>query len=201
MRRYLTTLIVLSVVALIAACGGEETAPSPSNGSAAEPSGARDAGRPAGEFKKTGQMGNDRQFHSAVLLDDGRVLVIGGGGRGEFFGGAVHTSAKVYDPETEEWAPTGSMSVQRRSPIVGLLPDGTVLAAGAKRADATIQKTAEIWDPLTGTWVPTGSLSVKRDEPASLTLEDGRVMVIGGVDGSEFVVLETVELFDPATGA
>ena len=149
MRGYLASMLVLAVTLLIAACG-ESGTPVDSDGPVSGNGDATVTTRATGEFVKTGGMGDDRQFHSAVLLDDGRVLVIGG--RGRRLGamrGAVHTSAEVYDPETEEWAPTGSMSVQRRTPIVGLLPDGTVLAGGARDISETIQKTAEIWDPLT----------------------------------------------------
>ena len=57
------------------------------------------------EFEKVGDMNQPRVWHTATLLNNGRVLIAGGspGLRGEF------NSAELYDPITRSFTPTGSM--------------------------------------------------------------------------------------------
>jgi hypothetical protein len=72
--------------------------------------------------------------NNAVVLPDGRVLVIGGsGGRGD---GPIEYNYQLFDPST------GTMSVVARTSVprhdhstVALLPDGSVLAMGGNRTD------------------------------------------------------------------
>ncbi len=75
----------------------------------------------------TGNMTVSREFHAATLLQDGRVLVSGGGG---VFSGA---SAEIFDPASGMWTSTGSMAIVRLRHTLTTLLDGTVLAAEASR--------------------------------------------------------------------
>lgn len=58
-----------------------------------------------GSFTSTGSMSVPRSFHTATLLTDGRVLVVGGH-RFNFPNSAL-ASAEIYDPATETFTPTG----------------------------------------------------------------------------------------------
>ena len=89
---------------------------------------------PIGQFIATGSMGNDRQSHHMVLLNDGRIFTTGGRGKG--VGGhraLVHPTAEIYDPAADKWEYTGEQSEGRTKNLVALLPDGSVLAAGLER--------------------------------------------------------------------
>src|SRR5262249_15960105 len=55
----------------------------------------------------TGSMGTGREFHTATLLPNGRVLVAGG------YNGSYLSSAELYDPGTGTWTATGSMGTAR----------------------------------------------------------------------------------------
>ena len=91
-----------------------------------------------------------RGLHVAVRLRDGRVLVAGG---------ASTASAELYDPATNRWTPTGSMSVDRHSSTATLLRDGRVLVVGGHSGNGTgVQASAELYDPASGRWTPTGRL-------------------------------------------
>ena len=67
-----------------------------------------------------------RAYHSAVLLTDGRVLLIGGHGNG----GTPAASTELYDPATGTFSATGPMTTPRLGSTATLLADGRVLVAG-----------------------------------------------------------------------
>src|SRR4029079_1540480 len=64
-----------------------------------------------GTFSRTGSMSSIRNDHTATLLQDGRVLVIGGGGEGY----ASQRTADLYDPATGRFTRTGSVNKGRRA--------------------------------------------------------------------------------------
>lgn len=101
----------------------------------------------------TGSLNQARYVHGAVLLPDGRALIMGG----TAFGSNNLDSAELYDPVAGTWTYTANMSVARGffDPVV--LPNGKVLVAGG-RAPVFETDSAELYDPATGTWAPTGSL-------------------------------------------
>ncbi|HEX2274698.1 MAG TPA: kelch repeat-containing protein [Acidimicrobiales bacterium] len=108
------------------------------------------------------------------------------------------------------WERTGSLSVPRYDHTLTLLRNGRVLAAGGRTQDVSPPvnfNTAEIYDPVTEQWTPTGSMNDYRWQHTATLLPDGRVLVAGGFGGSPVglttnaqPVLDTAEIYDPATG-
>jgi N-acetylneuraminic acid mutarotase len=140
--------------------------------------------------------------HTATLLPNGRVLVTGGM---KDDGGPL-SSAELYDPVTETWSVTASMSVSRSDHAAVLLPDGRVLVAGGvgvSLAQTQYLNSVEIYNPLTGTWSSTGSLSGARMNHSMVLLPNGRVLVTGGEGPGvvSSVKLATSEIYNPITGA
>ena len=60
-----------------------------------------------GSWTTTGSMSSAREYHTASILTNGKVLVTGGG---QTTGGVLN-SAELYDPSTGSWTTTGSMSM------------------------------------------------------------------------------------------
>ena len=140
-------------------------------------------------------MTDDRKWHTATLLQNGKVLVVGG--EDTIY---THPTAELYDPVTGKWTKTGSMNYKRSSHTATLLPDGRVLVAGGQTADDT-RASAELYDPATGKWTQTGSLTESRRRFAATILQDGKVLVAGGDHVNPgFAILTSAEIYDPATG-
>jgi hypothetical protein len=109
-------------------------------------------------------MANPRQWHTATLLPDGRVLIAGG---------LNNTSAEVYDPATETFTPTGSMTAPRWASAANSLGNGKVLITG--------YPTAELYDPANGVFTLADPANNYGNGSTAL-LRDGRVL-IPGTDG------------------
>ena len=153
-----------------------------------------------GQWSPAGEMVVRRAAHNAVLLEDGRVLLIGGRTCAEpppaVCGHTVRTdTAELYDPATGEFTATGSMEFERHSFAATLLDDGRVLVAGGFGAEVLIEPTVEIYDPATGEWSRTGDLAAGRVRGVARQLEDGSVLHVGGALSYQFT-----ERWDPATG-
>jgi len=131
-----------------------------------------------GTFAPGNRMTIGRAGHTATLLADGRVLIVGGN--------RDHpASAEIYDPSAGTFSPTEPMTApipvgtwtgigNQIAPGSGavLLQDGTVLVLGDRRA--------QIYDPLTDTFSLAGEYAM--DVPlvfSTIPLADGRVLVVG----------------------
>jgi WD40 repeat protein len=142
----------------------------------------------AGTFSSTSPLAQPRAYHTATLLPDGRVLVIGGSDDD-----GTLSSAEVWDPATGSFSPAGSLVEPRAHHIATLLPDGRVLVVGGTDESETLVTPAEIWDPVTGTCSPAGTLGQELVWPIAALQPDGRVVVLGG--DPYFMA----EAWDPAT--
>jgi len=102
----------------------------------------------AAGFTPTGGMAEARWSHTATLLQDGKVLVVGG----LDILGAPLATAELYDPTTGTFSPTGSMAVKRESQTATLLSNGKVLVALLVLKPApnfTIQRPVRLLLPVT----------------------------------------------------
>jgi hypothetical protein len=155
-------------------------------------------------FENTGSLIQARSYHTATLLPNGKVLVVGGYNANDTdVPRADLATAELYDPATGTWTSTGSLTDRRRNHTATLLPNGKVLVVGGNQFAFDLAS-AELYDPATGTWTPTGSLSIKRRSHTATLLPNGKVLVAGGLQedfpyGYQFS-LSSAELYDPATG-
>ena len=75
-----------------------------------------------------------RLFSTATLLPTGNVL-LAGGLVGLVSNPQTTAAAMLYNPATNTWTATGSMTTGRESQTATLLPDGQVLMAGGTLFD------------------------------------------------------------------
>lgn len=124
-----------------------------------------------------GEMNHSRVDHSATLLPDGRVLVVGGMDASFM----PLRTAEVFDPETNEWTNTEEMRQARTEHSAALLKDGRVMVTGGMNEHLEAIGTTEIFDPETGEWSEYESMRTVRRGHFTLRLHDGRVAVVGGI--------------------
>ena len=156
---------------------------------------------PAATFVKTGSLNTARFGHTATLLPNGKVLVVGGA---EDANNGL-ASAEMYDPATGKWTETGGMNEARCYHTATLLPNGKVLVTGGIKflghfLDRALAS-AELYDPATGKWTDSGALTTERMNHTATLLPNGKVLVAGGsiYDGN-ICTVSTAELYDATTG-
>jgi hypothetical protein len=148
-----------------------------------------------GSWSVTGSLHDGRFGHTATLLNDGKVLVVGGMISQRL---GITPSCDLYDPETGSGDLTHSLNIPRYFHTATLLSDGKVLAAGGHNGSARVLE-CELYDPTTGMWTLTGALNLGRTVAASALLPNGMVLIAGGLDES-LGATSICELYDPSTG-
>ncbi len=198
---------------VVAACGSNSDSTNATDGaSPPDAPQSSDAGSPKDDVAaartavatELGSLQDSRVSHSATLLNDGRVIVVGG--MEETFNPL--RTAEIFDPVSLQWSPAGEMSQGRSEHAAVLLPDGRVMVTGGLDENISLIATTEIYDPETGLWTDYGSMRSMRRGHYTLPLPDGKVVVVGGVGQtlgglgilaniSEVGALVSTEIYDP----
>jgi hypothetical protein len=148
-----------------------------------------------GTFAATSSMTTPRDQHTATLLTNGKVLIVGGENSTSY----ALASAELYDPAitsipfgvptTGAFSATGALSSARRLHSATLLPDGRVLITGGYALGGVAVSSAELYDPSTGTFTATRGTSTVTVGGIATLLKNGKVLITGN----------TAELYDPVT--
>jgi hypothetical protein len=123
-------------------------------------------------FASTGSLETAREKHTAALLADGRILIMGGNER---LSANRLSSTEVYDPHTGRFSPGPTMRAGRHKVVSAGLPNGDALVIGGN------DDLAELYRSDLGEFVRvSGTKGHERLFPAAVALADGRVLITGG---------------------
>jgi N-acetylneuraminic acid mutarotase len=141
-----------------------------------------------GKWSIVAAMRHERIGHTVTLLEDGRVLAVGG------LGAKLQPlrSAEIYDPARNRWAPTAPLPEVRFSQSATLLPDGRVLVVGGI-VNGAISRSVLIFDPRRAAWTAGPPTISPHAQQSAVTLPGGRVLIAGGYGGK-------AEVYDPRAG-
>lgn len=137
---------------------------------------------------------NGRFGHSATLLPDGRVLVVGG----MHLSGRVLDSCEIFDPSAMTWTSAAPTGTARTRHAAILLTDGRVLVAGGVGGDGEALRSAEIFDPVTEVWTPIAPLFFPDSEPTGVGLANGDVLLIPTHEGIAVAWADKAQAWVPA---
>lgn len=140
-------------------------------------------------------MSVNRYYHSAILLNNGNVVIFGG-----VASSTVYKSTEIYDPQTGNFQIYGNMNAQRMLPFTVKLSDTKFLIIGGSSIPAftTYLSSVEILDSSNNSFTLSGSMNTARLIGAANLLSNNKVLVIGGHDGTNN--LSSSELYDVSLG-
>jgi hypothetical protein len=142
-----------------------------------------------------------RNYHDAITLLDGKVLVSGGRDGGA--GSKYFDVAEIYDPAADTWTEIGSMAQARVKGVLAQFSDSVVIVAGGRNSANSSAPGSEILDAR-GAWQSTAPLHKPCTWSANVLLPHDRLLMTGGaVDGDWFsstgtenVLTSTCEWYD-----
>ena len=139
----------------------------------------------------TGSMIGTRSFHASTLLNNGKVLVIGGMDAS----GTALATAEVYDPVAGTFALTSNNMPNKAAGHAAVrLPDGNVLVVGGGNSSS------QLYNAAANSWSPGGGGAGQRTNLTAVLLPTtGKVLIAGGSDNSG-KAQNSALLYDPATG-
>lgn len=157
-----------------------------------------------GSWTATGAMATARAFHTASILPDGKVIVVGGYDRS----GAILATSEIWDPTTGLWTAGPVLAVPRAEHAATVLVSGKVLITGGFTTGGAATASTVEYNQGTNTFInPVNMVGARAGHGAVLLptgagvagAEQNNVLVIGGVAGG--VSLQTVERYDVAAPA
>ena len=140
-------------------------------------------------WEETGKHIVPRDGHTTTLMQDGRVLMVGGWSWKSVAGGVSSSSTiaetEVLDPASLSWSAGGVLAESRVYHGVTLLPDGRVLVAGGRPySDSAMLDpiaSVEIYDPATNSFSAGPPMQMAHGRVQLAQLPRGEVMAISSV--------------------
>ena len=155
----------------------------------------------SGQFVRSdGQLSETRQGETATLLDDGTVLIVGGGAADRAVPPSGGSEAELFDPATGTVTQLGSTVDPHVDARATLLADGRVLIGGGTDPHLGTIALPEIYDPASRTFTRTASTAdVWGPFARAVPLDDGRVLIVGGRTAADGGIDTAADVFDPMT--
>jgi hypothetical protein len=135
----------------------------------------------------SGNLNIERRSHTATLLENGRVLIIGGDNQN-----GVVSQAEIFDSVSRISTLAAASLTPRTDHSASILLDGRVLVIGGRDQSAALDST-EIYNPLTSSFVAGPPMMRARSGHTATPLSNGKILVTGGD------LFGSAEIYDPLT--
>ena len=136
-------------------------------------------------FTLTGPLNSIHTGARAVLLNDGRVMVVG-----ESYS---PTGSEIYDPSLGTWSNNVPAVPAGYGAAVGILPNGDVFIADGDGCCGQLS-VAALYTPATNTLRQLANLLAPRSAPGWAVLPNGQILIVGGYEGN--LTSSSTELYD-----
>jgi N-acetylneuraminic acid mutarotase len=144
-------------------------------------------------------LNSSRSYHTANLLPDGRVFVVGGYQPGYKTASIVLSSTEAYDPNANVWTELAPLSAPRTNHTATFLDDGRIFVAGGRSQNPVYYNefpvtTTEMYSVAANSWSVAAPMTISREKHTATRLPSGKILVVGGS-----LITTTAEVYDPAT--
>lgn len=145
-----------------------------------------------GSFAPTGALAHERSGHTASVLANGEVIVVGA--PASSYDGAT----EIYSPASGAWRAGPPLAKARRAHAMAALAGGKLVIAGGTYNGTDTLASTEVYDPQSNSWSAAGALVTARRDGVLVALDDGRLLLAGGTTAAGSATAAT-EIFDPVT--
>ena len=135
----------------------------------------------------TGQLNIERRSHTATLLENEKVLIVGGDNQN-----GIVSQAEIFDPVSQMSSLAAPLISARTDHTATRLPDNRVLVIGGRDQTGSLQST-EIYNPLTTSFVAGPAMMRARSGHTATILANDKILIIGGD------LFGSAEIYDPET--
>jgi chitodextrinase len=166
-----------------------------------------------GSFALTGSLNIARMGHTATLLGNNQVIIMGGwnDGPNSSTEGFVGVS-ELYNPATGVFTSTTELNTWRYNHTATVLSNGKILIVGGILGYSSSGyicyptcPPSELYDPVANQFSNSGFLITQRENHTATLLSSGNVLVTGGDNGQPFgspyyQALANVEIYNLSSG-
>src|SRR5688572_1701898 len=144
----------------------------------------------------TGQLNIERRSHTATLLENEKVLIIGGDNQN-----GMVSQAEIFDPGTQMSVLVAPLISARTDHTATRLPDNRVLVIGGRDQTGSLQST-EIYNPLTTSFLAGPAMMRARSGHTATILANDKILVTGGdLFGNAEIYDSVTQSFSLVTGS
>jgi hypothetical protein len=137
-----------------------------------------------------------RAAHSATLLPNGKVLIVGGFRKGpDTYSQLYSATTEIFDPATYHFTYSGSLHTARCGQTATLLAGGKEILITGGNNDRESLASAELYDVAAGRWTTLPDMHTGRQGHQAVLLHNGKVLIIGGTGDAR----TAIELYNPVT--
>lgn len=121
-----------------------------------------------------GNTAGKRMYHSAILLSNGKVLVVGGTDFND------NVTSELYDPSTKKFTKTGDLGSVAASVVLINLPNNKVFTVVFGDFFSTNTKVFETYDVASGTWSYPTTTGLTTEGYCMNMLKNGNILFSAG---------------------